>query len=56
MNYFDVWTIVAIFFTFNVAYFSYKSGYKNGVTEGVETTIDQLSSQGIIELEEEHEE
>lgn len=51
MNYFDAWTIVAALFVFNVAYFSYKSGYKEGLSEGIETTLDQLEAQGVIELD-----
>jgi hypothetical protein len=55
MNYFDAWTIVAIMFTFIVSYFSYKSGYNAGVERGVESTLDQLEAQGVIELEQDPE-
>ena len=51
MNYFDAWTLLAIAFTFNVAYFSYKAGYKEGVATGIESALDQLEAQGVIELE-----
>lgn len=51
MNYFDAWTIVAMVFTFNVAYFSYKAGHKEGVAVGIESTLDQLEAQGVITLE-----
>ena len=53
MNYLDVWTIVAALFTFNVAYFSYKAGHREGVSEGVDATLSQLEAQGVITLEEE---
>ena len=52
MNYFDAWTLVGIFFTFNVAYFSYKAGHKEGVATGIESALDQLEAQGVITLEE----
>jgi len=55
MNYFDAWTLVAIMFTFIVAYFSYKAGYDAGVERGVESTLDQLEAQGVIQLEQDPE-
>lgn len=51
MNYFDAWTLVAIMFTFIVSYFSYKKGYEEGVQRGVESALDQLEAQGVIELD-----
>jgi hypothetical protein len=56
MNYFDAWTLLAIAFTFNVAYFSYKAGHKEGVRTGIESALDQLEAQGVIELEDSPEE
>ena len=56
MEYFDAWTLVAIIFTFNVAYFSYQSGRRSGLSEGIESTLEQLAAQGVIELEEDPEE
>lgn len=53
MNYFDAWTLLAIAFTFNVAYFSYKAGHRAGVNEGIDSTLTQLEAQGVITLEEE---
>ena len=52
MNILDVWTLIAILFTFNVAYFSYKAGHRAGLSDGVEATLDSLEAQGIIEIEE----
>jgi len=51
MNYFDAWTLVAGIVAFNIAYFSYKSGYNAGVERGVASALDQLEAQGLIELE-----
>lgn len=56
MNYFDAWTLVAGIVAFNIAYFSYKSGYKEGVATGIESALDQLEAQGVIELEDSSEE
>ncbi len=34
------------------AYFSYKSGYREGAADGVDTLLHSLAAQGIIEIEE----
>jgi hypothetical protein len=52
MNILDAWTLVAVIFTFNVAYFSYKAGHKTGVQDGVDATLDSLEAQGVITVEE----
>jgi hypothetical protein len=52
MNILDAWTLVAIIFTFNVAYFSYKAGHRSGVQDGVDATLDSLEAQGVITVEE----
>jgi hypothetical protein len=56
MNYFDAWTLVAILFTFNVAFFSYRAGHKVGIQEGVDATLDSLEAQGVITVEDPSEE
>jgi len=33
------------------AYFSYKSGYREGAADGVDTLLQSLEEQGIIEVE-----
>jgi hypothetical protein len=49
------WIIISIGVIFNCAYFSYKAGHKEGVQVGVNSTLEQLEAQGLIQLEEESE-
>lgn len=46
------WQIIFLMVIFASAYFSYKSGFNAGHIDGIESALNQLEAQGVIELEE----
>ena len=46
------WGIIFLGTIAAAAYFSYKSGYREGAADGVDTLLHSLAAQGIIEIEE----
>jgi hypothetical protein len=47
------WQIIFLATIAASAYFSYQTGHKHGISDGIESCLDQLAAQGVIELEEE---
>ena len=46
------WQIIFLATIAASAYFSYRTGFDHGIHRGIETTLDQLEAQGVIEIEE----
>jgi len=46
------WGIIFLGTIAAAAYFSYQSGHQKGIRDGIESTLDQLAAQGVIEFEE----